>query len=84
MADSRDFGDYRNHRLYRELTRIFGDLERVSFSFCLPGIGEEDDLEFLRTVPAGTPPDQLPALAEAWRRRRGKIPEHPWPGDIAG
>ncbi|AHG92847.1 hypothetical protein J421_5312 (plasmid) [Gemmatirosa kalamazoonensis] len=84
MSDSPGSGDYRNDPMYRELTRVLGNLETASFSFCLPGFGEEDALEFFRTVPDGMPVEELPALAEEWRQRNRRVPAHPWPNGTAG
>ena len=57
--------------VYRELVRIFGAAPTVAegakaFTF-LPLVSEQDAVEFFRTVPTGTPFEELPRLAAAYR-----------------
>ena len=54
--------------LGRELERVFGDGSGLPGNFMLlPLVSSADALAFFRTVPAGTPFDQLPGLASAYR-----------------
>lgn len=58
------------HPIVRELTRIFGDSAAAEGSqgfYLLPLVSETEALAFLRSVPAGTPWAELPALAAAFR-----------------
>jgi hypothetical protein len=51
-----------------EFIRIFGAEPAMSRAFMLlPLVGPADALAFLRTVPTGTPFEQLLPLAQAWR-----------------
>ena len=74
MADDSDFPvDETMPPVLQELIRIFGDLDTLSKEprpfLMLPLQGDNDALAFLRTVPAGTPWEQLVDLAVAYRAR---------------
>lgn len=71
MTDTNDNPDYHDGPIYRELSRIFGDLETegaTKFFLLLPLVSEKDALAFFRTVPAGTPWEALEGLVTAYRR----------------
>jgi hypothetical protein len=77
MTDASDAPDFHDDPMYRELTRIFGDLElegSTKLFFLLPLVSEDDALAFLRTVPSGTPWADLASLAADYRAT------HPSPG----
>jgi len=70
MTTPSDSADYREHPVYRELSRIFGNLDErgeTRFFLLLPLVSQDDTLAFLRTVPAGTPWEKLLDLAIAYR-----------------
>jgi hypothetical protein len=84
MTDAAISGDFRDDPIYRELARIFGDLENASFDLVLPLFDEDDAVAFFRTVPAGTAPDDIPARAEEWRRQHPSAPDDLEPERPAG
>jgi len=70
MTEMIDSSNYRDDPIYREIARIFGNLETegaTRFFLLLPLVSEEDALAFLRTVPAGTAWEALAGLAIAYR-----------------
>ena len=74
MTDS-ELSALKDHPMYREFVRIFGEsLDQDQGFVMLPLVGEADALEFLRTVPAGTSVKELPALAAAYRDAHPVIP----------
>ena len=77
-----DTDDPLDVELVRELQRVFGDDPNVRGHFLLlPLIGPSDALAFLRTVPSGTPFEQLPPLASAYRAAHPVGPITPEDGD---
>jgi hypothetical protein len=74
MSDSEQ-PSFEDHPMYREFVRIVGEtLGRGQGFVILPLVGEAEALEFLRTVPAGTPLSELPAFAAAFHATHPLIP----------
>lgn len=78
MTRPTDSADYHDHPVYRELSRIFGDLEKTGetkFFLLLPLVTEDEFVAFLQTVPAGTPWQRLSELASAYRAEHPIVPD---------